>query len=520
MEPVSNDGDTNRPRPAVRNRVGVPRGLPEAKAWRPAAGPAGRRTQTALAVLAVLGVGLGYGTLADPTSAPRIGAVAATSTPVRSSTLVCSTLTGAADATVAALAPAGTTASAADTATVTAIDGKTPVSTLTQTGALSVVKGLSGSPDILGQDSAPVIGRATGVYARGYTLTETLASGGAGSGHGLASTACTAPDTDFWYIGAADSARPISKLNLVNADPAAAQVNLTAYNAGGPVPNSVMQTDQGLLVPAGAQYTQPIDLTAFPGAGPVAVHVTATAGRVTAALLDADGGTSGRDFITAQKPAAHLLIPGIPAPLPGMKLQLALLAPATDTDVTLHWVGSTTISPMVTVHHMTAGTLQVVDLSSVPVNGEAAALQIDSSGAPVIAGIKVSDGADDAFLSPVGPLAGEALVADDASGSVVELTNTGGRDAQVQVETVTTGAPTPQSVTVPAHSTKAVPLTAPSGAASFAVSVTPLGGAQSVYAARIMTGPGGLLTIQPMSTALEFVQVPAVHDDLSAVVPQ
>jgi hypothetical protein len=45
-------------------------------------------------------------------------------------------------------------------------------------------------------------------------------------------------------------------------------------------------------------------------------------------------------------------------------------------------------------------------------------------------------------------------------------------------------------------------------------------GAASVYAARIMTGDGGLITIQPMSTALETVNVPAVRSDLSGAVPQ
>jgi hypothetical protein len=117
-------------------------------------------------------------------------------------------------------------------------------------------------------------------------------------------------------------------------------------------------------------------------------------------------------------------------------------------------------------------------------------------------------------------LTGESVVADNSSGSVVELTNTGGKDAQVNVTVEGTGTPAPQTVTVPAQSTKAVTLLAPKGAAAFAVSVTPLNGANSIYAARVMTAGGGMVTVQPMTTALETVQIPAVRDDLSGTVPQ
>jgi hypothetical protein len=64
------------------------------------------------------------------------------------------------------------------------------------------------------------------------------------------------------------------------------------------------------------------------------------------------------------------------------------------------------------------------------------------------------------------------------------------------------------------------PLTAPAGATQFAVTVTPLNGASQIYAARVMTGSGPLITIQPMATALESVQIPPVRSDLSGTVPQ
>jgi hypothetical protein len=487
---------------------------------------AGRRAQVAIAVFVTLIVGLAYGYGTKPAAAAPEQS-AATPTLVRNAALDCPMVTGQSDAKFSAITPAGVaTPGGADSATVTAFNGKTPAITLKQGGALGIADNLSGDVGNLGQESVPYAAEATGGYAPGFTVTETLNGAGSGNDHGLASTPCTAPDTDYWFIGAAANAKS-AKLNLFDSDPVAAEVNLAAYTQDGPVANNVIQTDQGLLVQAGAQYAQPIDLTALAtGTTPLAVHLTTTAGRVSAALLDRDSG-GGRDFILAQRPAPHLVIPGIPAPTGNaavkMKLQLTLLAPNGDTDVTLRWAGGSTITPNVSVPHLAAGKVQQLDLSDVPVVGEAAAVEIDSTnGTPIIAEIRVTaeGGADSAYLNPVPALTGASVVADDSGGSIVELTNTAAKDAQVKVTVEGSGDPAAQTVAVPAGSTKAVQLKAPTRAGSFAISVQPLGGAPSVYAARIMTASGGQITIQPMSTALESVDVPAVRSDLSGAVPQ
>lgn len=488
---------------------------------------AGRRAQVAIGVFAALVVGLAYSYSTKPAAGSAQSAAAATATPVRNTTVICPMVTGQGDADFSAITPVGAgTPGGGDTATVTAFNGQTPAIALKGTGTLGTVDSLSGEPANLNNESVPIVAQATGAYAPGFTVTETLISG-TGPSHGLAGTPCTAPDTDYWFIGAAGDAKS-ALLNLYNSDQIAAEVNLSAYTQDGPVTGGLMQTDQGLLVQPTSQYTQPVDLTALANNSPtpIAVHLTTTAGRVAAALLDSDA-NGGRDFIQSQKPAAHLVIPGIPAPAADaaakMKLQLTLLSPTADADVTLHWIGGSTITPNVTVPHLSAGKVQQVDLSSVPVSGEAAALQIDSAnGVPLIAEIRVTGqgGSDSAYLNPVAALTGESVVADNIGGSVVQLSNTATKDAQVKVTVEGSGNPAPQTVTVPAGSTKAVPLQAPAGAASFAVSVDPMGGAASVFAARIMTSTGGLITIQPMSTALETVDVPAVRSDLSGAVPQ
>ncbi|MBS2964456.1 hypothetical protein KGA66_15470 [Actinocrinis puniceicyclus] len=491
---------------------------------------AGRRIQVAVAVFAAIGVGVAYGYGVAPAASKPQTAVAAKSTPVRTATLVCPDVIGSNDATVNAITPAGAaggiTPAAGDKATLTALGGKSPLATLKQPGALSVNTGLGGNIANIQQESIPITGQAGGGYAPGFTVTETLAGGTTAGTHGLASTPCTAPDTDFWFLGADPGEKSNALINLFDSDQLAAQVNLTAYTPTGQAGLGATELGQGRLVPPGGQH-DPIDLNGFSSTGdPIALHVVATAGRVSAALLDSDG-MGGRDFLLAQKPAAHLMLPGIPAPsakpASRMKLQLLLFSPTTDTDASLHWIGTSKIVPTVTAPHLTAGKVEQLDISSVPGPGEAGALQIDTAGnVPILAAIKVTaeGGTDTAYLSPVPALAGEAVVADDKPGSSVELTNNGTQSAQAKVTIESaTGAPTPQTVTIPAQSTKLVALQAPQGATSFAVSVAPLAGAASLYAARVMSG-GGMLTIQPMATALETVQIPAVLGDLSGSVPQ
>jgi len=550
MDPVSTSDDNptreprsaaersaaNRPASAARDALGKAH-LARPNLNRAALGRAaqagvgtGRRLQVAIAVFVAIGVGVAYGYGVKPSAAKPQTLAAAKSTAVRTATLACPEVVGN-NITVNAITPSdaagGLSPTTGDKATVTLLGGKSPIASLTKSGALSTNTGISGNGTSLTQPSTPVIGQATGGYAPGFTLTETLPNGGTQGTHGIASTPCTAPDTDFWYLGA-DPSKGTSQVNLFNTDQIAAQANVSVYTSTGPLGVGASDAGQGLLVPGNNQYDHPIDLSTFnaTGAGPFAVHVVATAGRVVGAMLASDG-SAGRDFIQAQKPSAHLMLPGVPAPsakpASAMKLQLILFSPNADADVTLHWIGGAKIVPVTQPPHLTAGQVKTVDISTVPAAGEAGALQIDSANnVPILAAIKVTaeGGSDTAYLSPVPALAGEGVVADDNSGSVIQLTNNSTQSAQVVVTVESaTGAPAPQTVTVPAQTTKAVPVQAPKGATSFAVSIVPQGGANSIYAARVM-GTGGMLTIQPIASALETVQIPAVKADLSGVVPQ
>ncbi|HEY3871136.1 MAG TPA: DUF5719 family protein [Actinocrinis sp.] len=516
----------------------------------------GRRLQVAAAVIAALAVGVGYSYMDKPAAATasNTGAAAPTDAPVNSAMVACPIVTGSADAAIAAYTPlnaaankaaaaspsasasAGSSGSTGNFARVSIAGTTDPLFSFTQTGAIYTSTGQSGNISNLNQESQPFTGQAEGAFAPGFTATETLSSTSVTNEQGLAATPCTAPATNLWFIGTELGPDQQALLNMVDTDAVSAQVNISGYTGSGPISSTTMAADQGLVVGAQSEYSGTIDLTqlntAAGGSGsnaagnPLAVDVSATSGRVAAALLDSDGG-NGRDFVLPQQPATHLVIPGVPAPSSNpstpMKLELMLLSPTADTGVTLKWIGHSTITPTVTVPQLNAGQVAQVNISSIPTSGEPAALEIDStSGTPVIAEVKVTaeGGSDTAYLSPVPALTGESVVAANTAGSVVELTNKGATGAQVLVTAEGGTSPVSQTVSVPAGSTVATTVQAPPGASTFAISVTPMGGAGSIYAARLMTDGNGGLTIQPMTTALEDVQVPPVHQDLSGTVPQ
>lgn len=500
-----------------------------------AKGSGGRRTQVAASVVVVLGLCLGYAYAVPVAAGTPAQTIAAKATAISAATEVCPIVIGSSLDSMAVYTPASTDKTPG-TATVTQMGGAAaPLATLKTPGSYGSAASLSGAVTKLEADSEPLVGVAAGGLAPGFTLNTVLESGAAGTGsYGLAGAGCVQPDTSFWYIGAGTEANPVAQLNLADTDTLTAQIDVAEYTSNGLVTGTDASVNQGVVVQAGGQAEPPgllIDPNK-PSPGAIALHVTATTGRVTSQLLAGDSKGGGQDFVPAQVPASSLVIPGIPAPPSGttMKLQLMLMATTQDADVTLKWIGNSAFTPSVTVPHLPVGKVQSVDISSIPAAGESGALEIDSTdGSPIIGAIKVAETSDDstdtAFLTPVGALGGDSVVAMNRPGSSVILTNESAQPAKVRVAVVGqagTAAPTTTNttVTVPAKATVAAPLTAPTGATQFAIVVTPLNGASQVYAARVMTGSGPLITIEPMSTALESVLIPPVRADMSGTVPQ
>jgi Family of unknown function (DUF5719) len=522
----------------------------------PAAGVA-RRAQVAGVVVVALVAGLGYG-FAKPAASPAASASASTAqsttTPVSSATLVCPVVKDSSATNVSTFSPGSVDVAGNSSASVTQLQGGSSSLHLTvgKPGTLASATGVdggstgssSGSNSII-DISNPIIARATGADAPGFTMTETMPSGSLSADKGLASENCGSPDTDFWFVGLGADTTPFSLLNLVNVDGTAAAVTVTMYTAGGPLGQSQAQGLEGITVPANSQQSELVNVLDTQNLGaPYAIHVVASAGRVAAAVLDWDNKIGGRDFIGAQKSATTLVFPGIPQAEHSEKVHLSLLSPNAGAQVALRWVGHSTITPAVGTSfsgNLVQGKVTSVDLSSVPTSGEYAALEVcgadspnngclpvsGSSGAvPIVGEVEViqsdDNGQDTAYTNPELPLSGDGIVADDQPGSVVTLTNTGSAAAAVKLtETGTGGNPatSESTVQVPAGQTVGVPLTAPKGSSDFALTVTPQAGAQDVYAARI-EGTGSNLSIQPLSTAAEAVTIPAVGQDSSGLVPQ
>ena len=516
----------------------------------PAAGVA-RRAQVAGVVVVALVAGLGYG-FAKPAASPAASASASTAqsttTPVSSATLVCPVVKDSGATNVSTFSPGTVDVAGTSSETVTQLQGSAKPLTNVKAGTVGSATGINGGSDAASDISNPIIARATGADASGFTVTETEPSASSGSlsaDKGLASENCSSPDTDFWFVGLGTDTTPFALLNLVNVDNIAADVTVTMYTAGGPLGQSQAQALQGITLPPNSQQSELVTALDTQNLGaPYAIHVVASAGRVAAAVLDWDNKIGGRDFIGAQKSATTLVVPGIPQAEHNEKVHLTLLSPDAGAQVALRWVGHSTITPAVGTTfsgNLVQGKVTSVDLSTVPTSGEYAALEVcgadsanddclpvtGSSGAiPIVGGVEViqsdDNGQDTAYTNPELPLSGDGIVADDQSGSVVTLTNTGSAAAEVKLTETGTGsdpATNDSTVQVPAGQTVGVPVTAPKGSSDFALTVTPQAGAQDVYAARI-EGTGSDLSIQPLSTAAETVTIPAVGQDASGLVPQ
>lgn len=132
----------------------------------------------------------------------------------------------------------------------------------------------------------------------------------AGDLRGLAAASCQAPTTDAWLVGGSTELGATALLVLQNAGSTAAVVHLDVYGATGPVD---LATEQYLVAP-GAERVVVLGGLA-PEERRVAVHVTASGGRVTAHVQDStlDGFTpTGTDLVVASAaPSRRQVVPGV-----------------------------------------------------------------------------------------------------------------------------------------------------------------------------------------------------------------
>ncbi len=132
----------------------------------------------------------------------------------------------------------------------------------------------------------------------------------AGDLRGLAAASCQAPTTDAWLVGGSTELGATALLVLQNAGSTPAVVHLDVFGATGEVD---LDTEQYLVAP-GAERVVVLGGLA-PEERRIAVHVSATGGRVSAFVQDStlDGFTpTGTDLVVAgAAPARRQVIPGV-----------------------------------------------------------------------------------------------------------------------------------------------------------------------------------------------------------------
>jgi uncharacterized protein DUF5719 len=376
--------------------------------------------------------------------------------------------------------------------------------------------------------ASALFGSADGRLAPGWTVQQTT-NVAVGAGRGLQGTACTVPDTDFWFPGASTAKERQDYVHLTNPDDSSAVVDLNLYGNKGRM-NS--ETGEGITIPP--RSTVPVllsTLTSEPMTN-LGVHVVARAGRVGAQLQAVDEKLGGDWVSSVADPDPSAVLPGIPGD--ATSVRLVVLAPGgNDADLKVRLAGATgQIAPAGhETLHVRGGMTTAVDLKDLT-KGEAGSLVLTpseggSDAAPVVAALRVTRGTgskqETAFIPGTAPLTDRATAADNREkGSSLSLTATG-RAVKVRVTASAGsegGSPVSQTYTVKGKTTKSLVPPRPKGVkGSYAVTVERLSGGQ-LYASRMLEEKQGKLpafTVQTLPDDRGKVLVPHSGQDLSVL---
>ncbi|MCM2579228.1 DUF5719 family protein [Streptomyces meridianus] len=385
-----------------------------------------------------------------------------------------------------------------------------------------------GSPVVAttSDSSAPALtGTADGALAPGWTVQQTSVVA-AGRGRGVLGTACTAPDTDFWFPSASTAKERQDFVHLTNPDPTAAVVDLELYGRGGKLKTTV---SDGITVPPRSTVKVLLSTLTQKPTTNVALHAVARAGRVGAAVEALDDRIGGDWLSPAADPSGSVVLPGIPKDATSVRL-VALATGEDDADLKVRLAGpSGRLTPAGhETLHVKSGMTSAIDLGDLT-KGEPGSLVLTpadgGSGAPVVAALRVTRGKgsdqETAFVPAVEPLRDRGTVADNRAKRSTLALVAPGRTAKVKV-TVSAGSeggsPVSRTYTVKGGTTKAVEPPFPSsGKGSYALTVEPVSGGP-VHASRMLAIPQGgipMFTVQTIPDDRGTVNVPHAEQDLS-----
>jgi Family of unknown function (DUF5719) len=462
--------------------------------------------------------------------------------PVSMATRVCPA-PGSAGSTAASVAVVAMPASSAGgTAAVSALtpggssSAGSPVATADKPGILQVVGIKTAAPLSAAQKagqpgSGPAVttqaGRggvevnATGAMAQGLEVEQT-------SPRGAVTAQCSAPGTNFWFVGPGQATAGTIELYLMNtgSEPADAQVSqvLTDVTKGPPL---LGNADNGITVPPHGMVVQSLSRM-LQSSKIIALNVTTSVGQVVAAVRESRSATDAGIWLPAtQAPARHLVIPGLPRVGGARELLVAVPgSPAAQlkiTAVTAHGSYQPTGGTGIGLFGGTASSIALPSLSGVP-----GAISISSS-VPVVAAMLVPGGpagSPGALAVSSGPVLEQGVVADNparSAGSTELVLSAPGKAASVRITTATSSVSAVGQdgsvVQIKAGTSVVIAAAPPKGSKTtqFALIVTPLSGSGPVYAGRIITTGRTVQSVIPVPSSLTWIPLPAVQNSLSAV---
>ncbi|MGH8828315.1 MAG: DUF5719 family protein, partial [Jiangellaceae bacterium] len=345
---------------------------------------------------------------------------------------------------------------------------------------------------------------------------------------GLSTTACTSPSREHWFIGASGEVGRRGRLILANPTDVPAVVDIALWDEAGPID---APATQDIGVPARSQQIVLVDALA-PDSAQVAVRVTTSQGRVTAALEQretAEITPQGITFIPASvAPATEVVVPGVPGH--GQR-SLRIFAPGEiDAIVSVRLLGPGGPFTPVGQEVLTVPAGSVLDVPLDSAGTDPVGIELTSD-EPVTASVRVVDTPGDgglqevAYTSASAPLAGPAAVLlGRASGGftttlfISSVTTSAGR---VVVRTLGADGAVAEEQTVDVPAGGTVPVALPlSAGGSYAMAVVEPAQPGTVSVTREISATddaGSILDLMPLVAPVVKVQVPEVVGELPAV---
>jgi hypothetical protein len=326
------------------------------------------------------------------------------------------------------------------------------------------------------------------------------------AGAATAAGRCEAPRAEWWFVGAGAGLDHASTLELTNADPGPAVVDVRVLGEDGPI--ETVGT-RGITIAAGETRTIAL-VDVAPQNDEVAVHVQASRGRVAATLTDSfasrPAARSGFERVPAAELAARSVrLAGVPARASSRTL---VVANPSDREalVDLEVVGSrgSFVPSGFETLSVPPGSVRVVDGADLVTGKEATALRVTSQ-VPVVAGFRSVRAADHSYAATVVPLTESAVAPVVAGSEAVVQVSAGSGGATVAVEGFASDGRSTEQDQVEVD--PAATATWSPGKDTDYVLVTPVRG--NVYGATTYAGRSGMSTVPLVALPLR-VQLPGV----------